>query len=256
MAQITLKLVPDDQSTYFLTYLIPDLLPHSSFGSYVITLAWYSFSFSDFSLNHLCAGMSYFSLCWLRPWHVEVCGPGIELVPLLWPGLLQWQHGILNLLCHKRTPGMLFLYLSIFTSLYLFTYLWFHSISCLLIISRCWLFQSVSFQVKLLWLCLTCLTSLLESGVQALFCLNLTSFSAYSVNIKDLSIVYEAIDDLSMFIHHPNSMHPLTVASIAFFLIDSTSETVTPLLFLDHEKCAPASRQFPLVRSHFPEQSL
>lgn len=79
-----------------------------------------------------------------------------------------------------------------------------------------------------------------------LFYLNLTSFSSFSLNIKDLPFVYEAIYGLSKSIHHPNSMLTLTAASIAPFLIDSTSETVNPLLFLDHEQCAPALRQFPL----------
>jgi len=39
---------------------------------------------------------------WPCTWHVEVPGPGIEPLPVTKP--LQWQHQILNPLCHKRTP--------------------------------------------------------------------------------------------------------------------------------------------------------
>ena len=60
MSQITLTLVPDGQSTCYLIYLITDLLPLSSFGSYVTTLAWFSSNPSDFSLSPLHVGMSYF----------------------------------------------------------------------------------------------------------------------------------------------------------------------------------------------------
>ena len=34
----------------------------------------------------------------------EVPGPGIKLAPQQWPELLQWQHQILKLLYHRRTP--------------------------------------------------------------------------------------------------------------------------------------------------------
>ena len=45
----------------------------------------------------------------LHPWHVQVPRPGTEPTPQQWPKLLQWQHQILNLLCHKGTPGFPFL---------------------------------------------------------------------------------------------------------------------------------------------------
>ena len=34
----------------------------------------------------------------------EIPGPGIESAPQQWPGQLQWQHQILNQMCHKGTP--------------------------------------------------------------------------------------------------------------------------------------------------------
>ena len=39
-----------------------------------------------------------------HPWHAEVPGPEMKPIPKQWPKLLQWQHRILNPLCHKRTP--------------------------------------------------------------------------------------------------------------------------------------------------------
>lgn len=42
----------------------------------------------------------FFSFYFLvHPLHMEILGPGIEPEPL------QWQPGILNPLCHQRTPG-------------------------------------------------------------------------------------------------------------------------------------------------------
>ena len=51
-------------------------------------------------------GLGFFGLIlfWLLPWHAEGPGPGIEPKPQQWPKLLQWQHQILNWLCHKGTP--------------------------------------------------------------------------------------------------------------------------------------------------------
>ena len=43
-------------------------------------------------------------LFWPPPQHVEIPRPGIKLVPQQGPKPLQWQHLILNLLCHKGTP--------------------------------------------------------------------------------------------------------------------------------------------------------
>ena len=36
-------------------------------------------------------------------WHVEVLGPAIEPVPQQQPKTLEWQHRILNPLCHTLT---------------------------------------------------------------------------------------------------------------------------------------------------------
>jgi len=66
----------------------------SSFVSQVPSLKRSLFSFSHF---------------WPCPLHVEVPGPGIQPTPQQWPKPLWWQHWILNLLHHKRTPQSPFL---------------------------------------------------------------------------------------------------------------------------------------------------
>ena len=51
--------------------------------------------------------LSFFSFLFLlHLWHMEVPVPGTEPMPLQWPKLLQWQHWILNPLCHRRTPEL------------------------------------------------------------------------------------------------------------------------------------------------------
>ena len=47
---------------------------------------------------------------WPCPQHIKVPGPEKE-TETQWPKPLQWQHWIVNLLCHKRTPSLL-LYLA------------------------------------------------------------------------------------------------------------------------------------------------
>lgn len=39
-----------------------------------------------------------------HPQNMEIHRPGIKLEPQQWPQPLQWQHWILNWLCHKGTP--------------------------------------------------------------------------------------------------------------------------------------------------------
>ena len=46
--------------------------------------------------------------CWLLLWHVEIPRPGTEPMPQQWPEPQQRQGQILNLLSHKRTPGVSF----------------------------------------------------------------------------------------------------------------------------------------------------
>ena len=68
-----------------------------------------------------------------RPWlqHVEIPGPGLELTPQQQPQPLQWQHWVLNPLCHKGTPLMILgisvvsLVMSVFLWYYLFEYFFF-----------------------------------------------------------------------------------------------------------------------------------
>ena len=60
MSWKTRKLDPDDQSTFYLTHLIPDLLLHFSLEACVTTLAWFSSNPRGFSLNPLYVGMSCF----------------------------------------------------------------------------------------------------------------------------------------------------------------------------------------------------
>ena len=48
-------------------------------------------------------------LFWPHPWHVEVLRLGTEHLLQQQPKPLQWQHQILNPLCHRRIPTSLFL---------------------------------------------------------------------------------------------------------------------------------------------------
>ena len=55
---------------------------------------------------YFCFGLVWFFGC--TPWHVEVPGLGIELIPQ------QWQYWILNPLSHKRIPKSFFLFSFLF----------------------------------------------------------------------------------------------------------------------------------------------
>ena len=56
----------------------------------------------------------FFFFFWLYSWHVEVPEPGIKPEPQWQPQLPQRQCWILNLLCHRRTPGSPPFYLTVF----------------------------------------------------------------------------------------------------------------------------------------------
>ena len=60
MSRIILKLDPDDQSTFYLTHFISNVLLHFSLDAYVTTLAWFSSNPRGFFLNPLYVGMSCF----------------------------------------------------------------------------------------------------------------------------------------------------------------------------------------------------
>ena len=55
--------------------------------------------------------VSTFPFLWLHPQHAEVLGLGTEPALHHPPEPQQWQHQILNLLIHKRTPTIFFFFL-------------------------------------------------------------------------------------------------------------------------------------------------
>ena len=64
-------------------------------------------------------------------WHMEIPGQGIKPMPQQWPKLVQWQHWILTLLCHKGTPGSTYSWINLSTTcLQLFIWQW-HILMCI-----------------------------------------------------------------------------------------------------------------------------